>query len=75
MVLPSDDLAEYIDNQDYPICQQVQYDSVEYISEGDDYFDLEEELCGYNRQIDFTLHTILEESYEDSDLMILFRNL
>ena len=53
---------QYIDNQDYPICQQVQYDSEEYISEGDDYFDHEEELCGYNRQIDFTLHTILEEN-------------
>ena len=59
---------EYVDNQDYPMCQPVQYDSEEYISEGDDYFDREEELRGYNRQIDFTLHTILEESCEDSDV-------
>ena len=58
---------EYVDNQDYPMCQPVQYDSEEYISEGDEYFDREEELRGYNRQIDFTLHTILEESCEDSD--------
>merc|ERR1712223_209543 len=60
---------EYVDNQDYPMCQPVQYDSEEYISEGDDYFDREEELRGYNRQIDFTLHTILEESCEDSDAL------
>ena len=59
---------EYVDNQDYPMCQPVQYDSEEYISEGDEYFDREEELRGYNRQIDFTLHTILEESCEDSDV-------
>ena len=59
---------QYVDNlQDYPMCQPVQYDSEEYISEGDEYFDREEELRGYNRQIDFTLHTILEESCEDSD--------
>ena len=60
---------QYVDNQDYPMCQPVQYDSEEYISEGDDYFDREEELRGYNRQIDFTLHTILEESCEDSDAL------
>ena len=58
---------EYVDNSDYPMCQPIQYDSEEYISEGDEYFDREEELRGYNRQIDFTLHTILEESCEDSD--------
>ena len=32
-----------------------------------DEFDREEELRGYNRAIDFTLHTILEESCEDSE--------
>ena len=32
-----------------------------------DEFDREEELRGYNRAIDFTLHTILEESGEDSE--------
>ena len=58
---------EYVDNADYPMCQPIQYDSEEYISEGDEFFDREEELRGYNRQIDFTLHTILEESCEDSD--------
>ena len=58
---------EYVDQSDYPMCQPIQYDSEEYISEGDEYFDREEELRGYNRQIDFTLHTILEESCEDSD--------
>lgn len=31
------------------------------------YMDQEEELRGYNRAIDFTLHTILEESCEESD--------
>ncbi|KAG8230856.1 hypothetical protein J437_LFUL010777 [Ladona fulva] len=35
-------------------------------SSGDEaYFDREEELRGYNRAIDFTLHTILEESGEE----------
>jgi hypothetical protein len=66
----SDDSEEYIDNQDYPMCQPVSYDSEEYNSDqfsGDEYFDREEELRGYNRQIDFTLHTILEESGEDSE--------
>ena len=54
------------------MCQQV-YDSEEYsysegeqISSGDE-FDREEELRGYNRAIDFTLHTIIEESCEDSE--------
>ena len=32
-----------------------------------DEFDREEELRGSNRAIDFTLHTILEESGEDSE--------
>ena len=32
-----------------------------------DEFDREEELRGYNRAIDFTLHTIIEESCEDSE--------
>ena len=32
-----------------------------------DEFDREEELRGYNRAIDFTLHTIIEESGEDSE--------
>ncbi|XP_046392688.1 uncharacterized protein LOC124160735 isoform X2 [Ischnura elegans] len=37
-------------------------------SSGDEaYFDREEELRGYNRAIDFTLHTILEESGEESE--------
>lgn len=37
-------------------------------SSGDEvYMDQEEELRGYNRAIDFTLHTILEESCEESD--------
>ena len=55
------------------MCQQVVYDSEEYsysegeqISSGDE-FDREEELRGYNRAIDFTLHTIIEESCEDSE--------
>ena len=40
----------------------------ESVSSGDEaYFDREEELRGYNRAIDFTLHTILEESCEESD--------
>jgi len=63
---------EYIEREDYPMCQQV-YDSEEYsysegeqISSGDE-FDREEELRGYNRAIDFTLHTIIEESCEDSE--------
>jgi len=69
--------VEYMDEEGiheeaYPMCQPVMYDSNEEYSEGDhlsgddDYFDREEELRGYNRQIDFTLHTILEESCEDS---------
>lgn len=33
----------------------------------EDYLDQEEELRGFNHQIDFTLHTILEESGEDSE--------
>merc|ERR1719445_140401 len=64
---------EYIEREDYPMCQQVVYDSEEYsysegeqISSGDE-FDREEELRGYNRAIDFTLHTIIEESCEDSE--------
>ncbi|KAF4530581.1 hypothetical protein B566_EDAN006787, partial [Ephemera danica] len=37
-------------------------------SSGDEaYMDREEELRGYHRAIDFTLHTILEESCEESD--------
>merc|ERR1719471_1276244 len=63
---------EYIEREEYPMCQQV-YDSEEYsysegeqISSGDE-FDREEELRGYNRAIDFTLHTIIEESCEDSE--------
>jgi synaptotagmin-like protein len=32
------------------------------------YQDREEELRGYHRTIDFTLHTILEESCEESDV-------
>ena len=63
---------EYVERGDYPMCQQV-YDSEEYsysegeqISSGDE-FDREEELRGYNRAIDFTLHTIIEESCEDSE--------
>ena len=63
---------EYIEREEYPRCQQV-YDSEEYsysegeqISSGDE-FDREEELRGYNRAIDFTLHTIIEESCEDSE--------
>ncbi|CAG0916873.1 unnamed protein product [Notodromas monacha] len=37
-------------------------------SSGDEaYFDREEELRGYHRAIDFTLHTIIEESCEESD--------
>ena len=39
----------------------------ESISSGDDNYEREEELRGYNRAIDFTLHTILEESCEESD--------
>ena len=61
---------EYVEDeeQQYPMCQPV-YDDEEYEGEmGDEYFDREEELRGYNnRQIDFTLHTILEESCEDSE--------
>ncbi len=57
--------------RDYPMCQPVYVDdSEEYVSgdgSGDEYLDREEELRGYNRQIDFTLHTIIEESCEDSD--------
>ena len=60
---------EYVEEgeQEYPMCQPV-YDDEEYDGQmGDEYFDREEELRGYNnRQIDFTLHTILEESNEDS---------
>ena len=60
---------EFVEN--YPMCQPVAYDSEEYnsdqFSSGDEYFDREEELRGYNRQIDFTLHTIIEESGEDSE--------
>ena len=53
------------------MCQPV-YDSEEYsegepLSSGDELVDREEELRGYNRAIDFTLHTILEESCEDSE--------
>jgi hypothetical protein len=64
-----------IHEEAYPMCQPVMYDSNEeymdgsegdHLSGDDDYFDREEELRGYNRQIDFTLHTILEESCEDS---------
>ena len=64
---------EYIDNQEYPMCQPVyddsqeEYSEGEQLSSGDEYFDREEELRGYNRQIDFTLHTIIEESCEDSE--------
>ena len=66
---------EYVDEEAYPMCQPVMYDSNEeymdgsegeHLSGDDDFFDREEELRGYNRQIDFTLHTILEESCEDS---------
>merc|ERR1712226_915238 len=66
---------EYMDEEAYPMCQPVMYDSNEeymdgsegeHLSGDDDFFDREEELRGYNRQIDFTLHTILEESCEDS---------
>ncbi|XP_065584075.1 uncharacterized protein LOC136043080 isoform X2 [Artemia franciscana] len=40
----------------------------ESLSSGDEVFaDREEELRGYNRPIDFTLHTIMEESCEESD--------
>ena len=53
------------------MCQPVyddEYDDGEMGHGGDEYFDREEELRGYNnRQIDFTLHTILEESCEDSE--------
>jgi hypothetical protein len=49
----------------------VLYLSDENLLEGEaisgDEFDREEELRGYNRAIDFTLHTILEESGEDSE--------
>ena len=69
---PGESGDEYIEREDYPMCQQV-YDSEEYsysegeqISSGDE-FDREEELRGYNRAIDFTLHTIIEESCEDSE--------
>ena len=64
-----------MDEEAYPMCQPVMYDSNEeymdgsegeHLSGDDDFFDREEELRGYNRQIDFTLHTILEESCEDS---------
>lgn len=58
------------------MCQPVAYDSEDMssyseseaaVSSGDE-FDREEELRGYNnRAIDFTLHTILEESCEDSE--------
>jgi hypothetical protein len=72
---------EYIEDEDdvqaYPMCQPVYDDDDELLSgeeytdellSGDEYFDREEELRGYNnRQIDFTLHTILEESNEDSE--------
>ena len=75
-----EDDVEYVDEQGiheeaYPMCQPVMYDSNdeymdgsegEHLSGDDEYFDREEELRGYNRQIDFTLHTILEESCEDS---------
>ena len=67
----SDSEEEYVENPEYPMCQPVAYDSEEYnsdqFSSGDEYFDREEELRGYNRQIDFTLHTIIEESGEDSE--------
>lgn len=59
--------------REYPMCQPVyddsgdEYSEGEPLSSGDEYFDREEELRGYNRQIDFTLHTILEESCEDSE--------
>merc|ERR1740128_1460798 len=61
----------YMNPQEYGMCQPV-YDSEDYShSEGEaisgDEFDREEELRGYNRAIDFTLHTILEESCEDSE--------
>ena len=65
----TDSEEEFVEN--YPMCQPVAYDSEEYnsdqFSSGDEYFDREEELRGYNRQIDFTLHTIIEESGEDSE--------
>ena len=55
---PGESGDEYIEREDYPMCQQV-YDSEEYsysegeqISSGDE-FDREEELRGYNRAIDF----------------------
>jgi len=67
----TDSEEEYVENLEYPMCQPVAYDSEEYnsdqFSSGDEYFDREEELRGYNRQIDFTLHTIIEESGEDSE--------
>ena len=66
---------EYVEDEDqeYPMCRPVYDDELdeEYDGEmghGDEYFDREEELRGYNnRQIDFTLHTIIEESNEDSE--------
>ena len=66
------DEAENGAARDYPMCQPVYVDDSgeEYVSgdgSGDEYLDREEELRGYNRQIDFTLHTIIEESCEDSD--------
>ena len=71
-IVAGESADEYGEREDYPMCQQV-YDSEEYsysegeqISSGDE-FDREEELRGYNRAIDFTLHTIIEESCEDSE--------
>ena len=63
---------EYVEDEDqeYPMCQPVYDDEYEdEMGHGDEYYnDREEELRGYNnRQIDFTLHTILEESCEDSE--------
>jgi synaptotagmin-like protein len=42
--------------------------SLEIEEEVEVYQDREEELRGYHRAIDFTLHTILEESCEESDV-------
>ncbi|XP_071747150.1 uncharacterized protein [Lepeophtheirus salmonis] len=75
--LYSDDYDVDYDDQenfmDYPMCQPV-YDDSDYsesdlLSSGDEDFggEREEELRGYNRAIDFTLHTIIEESCEDSE--------
>ncbi|CAG0880724.1 unnamed protein product [Cyprideis torosa] len=49
--------------------EDEQYSDVyESQSSGDEmYFDREEDLRGYNRTIDFTLHTIMEESCEESE--------